>query len=204
VSTILFYSSSMLIAPRRLYLRAMGGWWLAAGSMIIFIAAQFSEIGVSLALRYWAGSYDDRQAPAPFVASTLYASFQHWRSTPSTLDTHSSFLTFGTGNATTDYWLKLYCILAAVNVSLYGLRVAFFLHRGVAASRIIYIRLIDSILGAPSESRLSYGRRGDADVVDSPIFRLDAHRSYSQPSLQGHGDHRSGWFVLFFLWMTSR
>ncbi|KAK4703719.1 hypothetical protein P7C70_g2503, partial [Phenoliferia sp. Uapishka_3] len=137
-----------------LYLRSMGGWWLAALSLSIFVAAQLAEIGVSLALRYWAASYDDEENSArQLVVMTLHTSLNRWRSVPSAMlhpfrSNEDLFSTTGYGNETTDYWLKMYVVLGLINLSLYAARVAFFLHRGVVASRIIYTELIDKILGA--------------------------------------------------------
>lgn len=45
----------------------------------------------------------------------------------------------------------MYLLLAGVNLFLYALRMGFFLHRGVVASRSIYTRLMDRILGARSQ-----------------------------------------------------
>ncbi|KAL8281440.1 hypothetical protein RQP46_006124 [Phenoliferia psychrophenolica] len=129
-----------------LYLRAMGGWWLAGVSLAIFVGAQAAEIGVSLALRYWAASYDDEENSAGhLLALTLHTSLNRYRSF---LAPHEPLMTMGTGNDTTDYWLKVYVVLGAVNLALYGGRVGFFLWRGVIASRTIYSELIDKILGA--------------------------------------------------------
>lgn len=43
----------------------------------------------------------------------------------------------------------MYCLLAAINLALIMARAAFFLWRGLCASRILYRRLISRILGAP-------------------------------------------------------
>ena len=86
--------------------------------------------GVSLALRYWAASYDNEEnSGAQLVAMTLHTSLNRWRSIPSMLlhplgARNEPFSTMGTGNDTTDYWLKVYVILGAVNLALYGGRVS--------------------------------------------------------------------------------
>lgn len=111
-----------------------------------------SATGVSLALRYWAGSYDDQDTVGSVVASTVHASLNRWTSFPTSAahiwtSTYSA-LHFGQGNEATDFWLQAYCVLAAINLAFYALRTGFFLQRGVVASRVIYVQLIGRILSA--------------------------------------------------------
>lgn len=119
-----------------------------------------SSTGVSVALRYWAGSYDDKQAESlgALAIAAVHHSVNRWRQGPDHLvsvvhSSSSSAMVLDEPNAvhTSDYWLKLYCILAVLNLALYGGRVAFFLYRGIVASRVIYTGLITNILGARSE-----------------------------------------------------
>lgn len=139
-----------------MYLKAMGGWNVFIFSILIFALAQLSEIGmsfahrpsleditdetsffiaVSLALRYWAGSYDTQATGQ----TPLYIS-NYWLSNYTTV--------FEEEPKDSDYWLKMYLIFAGVNLVLYGLRMGFFLYRGVVASRVIYTKLIARILSA--------------------------------------------------------
>lgn len=61
----------------------MGGWTLLAVSLLIFFGAQASEIAVSLALRYWAGSYDDNsQSIGTLFSTTFHHSLSRYRSIP--------------------------------------------------------------------------------------------------------------------------
>lgn len=155
----------------------MGGWWIAFFSLGIFVAAQVAEIGeclafcgcaeeltwcsagVALALRYWAGSYDDvENSFGQLFVATVHHAVGRWRSIPvqaiaafGSSRSDPMLSTLGQGNDMTDYWLKVYCGLALVNLSLYGVRVGFFLYRGVVASCVLYVELIDRILGARSE-----------------------------------------------------
>ncbi|KAL8280166.1 hypothetical protein RQP46_007496 [Phenoliferia psychrophenolica] len=57
----------------RYYLRAMGGWWPALVAFGFFGAAQLSEIATSVALRFWAGSYD-----SPSKAATVMHDTDFW------------------------------------------------------------------------------------------------------------------------------
>lgn len=128
----------------------MGGWTYFTASLSVFIAAQLAEVGVSVALRYWAGSYDDKQESlSSLTATSLHHSVNRWRAVPhlvaTTLQPDSDTV------HSSDYWLKLYVALAVVNLAFYGGRVGFFLYRGLVASRVIYSDLISRILGAPSE-----------------------------------------------------
>ncbi|KAL8276389.1 hypothetical protein RQP46_011187 [Phenoliferia psychrophenolica] len=106
-----------------LYLRAMGGWWLAAVLLAIFIGAQAAEIGVSLALRYWAASYDDEEnSTGQLAAMTLHTSINRWRALPSLFFPATEPLSPDVKS--TEYWLRAYVLLGALNIILYGGRVS--------------------------------------------------------------------------------
>ncbi|KAM0753978.1 hypothetical protein T439DRAFT_342117 [Meredithblackwellia eburnea MCA 4105] len=167
-----------------LYLKAFGGWTVGLLALAIFVGAQLSEIGVSLALRYWANSYDQQETSASqIIAITLHTSVNRWRAVASHMfQPVNTFATLTTFSTTSDYWLKLYCLIGFVNLSLYALRVGFFLYRGVVASRVVYVELIDKILGAKTRffdstptgrilNRLSKDMETiDQDVANSLMF----------------------------------
>lgn len=165
---------------RRLYIKAMGGWALLAVSLLIFFGAQASEIAVSLALRYWAGSYDDNsQSLGPLLSTTVHHSLSRYHSIPiffaSTISSSTRFVSsfaltptpstqlifsnttadavisrVGGGTEETRYWLLVYVGLAGINLLFYGARVGFFLWQGLVASRVLYDGLIARIMGSPS------------------------------------------------------
>lgn len=77
--------------------------------------------GVSLALRYWAASYDDQENSAgQLVAQTLHTSLNRWRAVPSLvlhpLRSTGLDAAMDAGNDTTDYWLKMYVVLGVINL----------------------------------------------------------------------------------------
>ncbi|GAA5908059.1 uncharacterized protein JCM6883_004104 [Sporobolomyces salmoneus] len=125
-----------------LYIRALGGQGPLSGFtwlliiVGVYVLAQISDVAVSLALRYWAQSYDTIEASAKslFVA-TIRSPLAHNAVESSTQ--HSP-----------DFWLSTYCIIALISLVLSSARVAFFLWRGVCASKEIYRLLISKILGA--------------------------------------------------------
>lgn len=142
-----------------------------------------SLTGVSVALRYWAGSYDDKQAESlgTLAVAAAHHSLNRWRQVPNHLvsfvhSSSSDAMVLDEPNAvhSSDYWLKLYCILAVANLALYGGRVAFFLYRGVVASRVIYTDLIANILGARSRSSRLGGvvRRFDKELTPHVTVRF--------------------------------
>lgn len=143
-----------------MYIRALGGWYICGGILMVFVVAQLAEVGVSIALRYWAQSYDNRQESVSSMAiAAIHHSAARWR-IRSEHATLSSMLSSQNLQASEindgrspSYWLKMYCVVAAVNLFFYGARVAFMLWRGLAASKTIYTELMEKILGAPSEFR---------------------------------------------------
>ena len=162
----------------------MGGWTLLAVSLLIFFGAQASEIAVSLALRYWAGSYDDNsRSIGTLFSTTLHHSLSRYRSIPfffsTTITTTTtrliSFFVPPTaavqdvvmekvgGNDDTRYWLLVYVGLAGINLLFNGARVGFFLWQGLVASRVLYSGLIARIMGSPSQSFRAWVLRMDGD-----------------------------------------
>ncbi|GAA5859422.1 hypothetical protein JCM1840_004609 [Sporobolomyces johnsonii] len=144
-----------------MYIRALGGWSMLAIIVGIYASAQLAEIAVNLALRFWAQSYDDHEANVHSIfAATVNTSVSRYRSLPGHIAAavRAPFVAASKVNTTgifdqdqhrdPDYWLKLYCILAVVSLALYSARVAFFLWRGLQASKVIYRQLIAKILGA--------------------------------------------------------
>ncbi|GAA5924113.1 hypothetical protein JCM1841_004577 [Sporobolomyces salmonicolor] len=144
-----------------MYIRALGGWSMLAIIVGIYASAQLAEIAVNLALRYWAQSYDDHEASLhSLFAATIHTSASRYRSLPGHFAAviRAPFVSATKFNTTgifdqgqhpdPDYWLKLYCMLAVVSLALYSARVAFFLWRGLQASKVIYRQLIAKILGA--------------------------------------------------------
>lgn len=93
----------------------------------------------------------------------------------------------GTGNAETDYWLWMYVVLGSINLFFYGARVGFFLWRGIAASRQIYVLLIVRVMAAPIRffSQTPQGRilnrlSKDMETVDQDLaMTLMFLRQYS-------------------------
>lgn len=138
-----------------LYIRALGGWTLLFFSLGLFAAAQGSEIAVSLALRYWAASYDNNhESVRDLFAASIHVSVSRYQSIFShvTLFAGVSPLnadSVGAGNATTRYWLFVYVILAGFNLLFYVLRMALFSYQGIIASRVLYRDLIFRIMHAP-------------------------------------------------------
>ncbi|BGP50526.1 Transporter of the ATP-binding cassette (ABC) [Rhodotorula kratochvilovae] len=141
-----------------LYAKALGAWKFAIGAFIIFVGAQFSDIAVSLALRYWAASFDNKEESfRAVVVSTLHHSMRRWQSLPAHIGMylHAGNGTLGSagiieGHETdSDYWLVAYCLLAVANLTLITGRVAYFSWGGIQASRRIYRQLIVRILQAP-------------------------------------------------------
>ncbi|SCZ89011.1 BZ3500_MvSof-1268-A1-R1_Chr1-1g00891 [Microbotryum saponariae] len=144
-----------------MYLRAMGGFRIACVSLSLFVLAHLSEIAVSLALRWWSSSYDHHRdvSTSAHIMSTLAMSANRWASLIQTVKhtllwapTSSSGMSISSlaqEQHSTDYWMKVYCVLVVINLVLYGGRVFFFLWRGIIASRIIYETLVIRILRAP-------------------------------------------------------
>lgn len=152
------------------YLKALGGLLPVLAIFAIFLGAQVVEIGVTIALRYWASSYD--------IVEGLIARMTAWtpRATSLAVMTFTrqygegdKVTSLGTGNSQTDYWLKvrlsslekesrrlltlslqIYVGLVGFSLLFYALRSGYLLWRGLAASRTIYVDLIDGILGAPT------------------------------------------------------
>ncbi|SCV71654.1 BQ2448_3242 [Microbotryum intermedium] len=151
------------VSPRVyfMYFRAMGGFRIACVSFSLFLLAHLSEIAVSLALRWWSSSYDHQHdvAISAHIMSTLQVSAKRWESlvgnvkhslvsTPSS-SSGMSINSLAQEQRSTDYWMRVYCLLVAVNLALFGARIFFFLWRGIIASRIIYETLVVRILRAP-------------------------------------------------------
>ncbi|GAA6053294.1 hypothetical protein JCM3770_006670 [Rhodotorula araucariae] len=141
-----------------LYLKALGAWKFAIGAFFIFVGAQLADIAVSLALRYWAASFDVKEESFHAVAvSTLHHSMRRWQSVPAHIATYlypGNDTIRATGiiedhETDSDFWLVVYCLLAVVNLTLMTGRVAYFSWGGIQASRRIYRQLIVRILQAP-------------------------------------------------------
>ncbi|GJN92324.1 hypothetical protein Rhopal_005354-T1 [Rhodotorula paludigena] len=141
-----------------LYLKALGSWRFVICVSAILLSAQFSEIAVSLALRYWAGSFDAKEESIQAMAvTTVHASMRRWQAVPAHMSTllHGSNDTIAASGfldsrkTDSDFWLKAYCAMAALNLTLITGRVAYFLWSGVRASRKLYSKLIKRILQAP-------------------------------------------------------
>ncbi|KAI5474447.1 ABC bile acid transporter [Pseudohyphozyma bogoriensis] len=141
------------------YLKALGGWTLAGACVAIFALAQLFEISVSLALRYWAGAFDNAShSVVQFFTSTARSAVQRSHAQfyypaqsvlLSSAADHDQISAYTGENASTDYWLRIYILLVALNMVFFAGRMAFFQYRGLSASRILYQRLINKILGAP-------------------------------------------------------
>ncbi|GAA5922614.1 uncharacterized protein JCM15063_003362 [Sporobolomyces koalae] len=112
-----------------LYFRALGGLFWVLVIIGAYFLAQLADIAVSLALRYWSQSYDTSASSVIHAFDWAVRSIKEQRHSP-------------------DFWLSMYCLIAVVSVVLGTARVAFFLWRGVCASRIIYRTLISNIVGA--------------------------------------------------------
>ncbi|GAA5893134.1 hypothetical protein JCM6882_003894 [Rhodosporidiobolus microsporus] len=145
------------------YVRAFGGPSILLLTFAILLSAQFSDIAVNAALRYWAQAFDNEEASAgSFIISAAQASARRWQAVPTHLAAMASYgmsTTASNGTVTAngiiskhshdpDFWLKMYCVLAAVNLTLITSRVAFWLWRGLIAGKTIYENLINSIFGA--------------------------------------------------------
>ena len=113
------------------YIRSLGSAAVIV-ALLLFAVAQLSQVATSLALRYWAQSYDTHSSMTMLVAA--------WRAVKATLDGDRHL-----------YWLKVYVGIALLNIVLNGVRIGYFQWRGVVASRAIYNRLLKAILAAPSE-----------------------------------------------------
>ncbi|GAA5950453.1 hypothetical protein JCM3765_004553 [Sporobolomyces pararoseus] len=121
-----------------LYIRALGGFTWLLIIVFVYVLAQVSEVAVNLALRYWAQSYDTIETSAKSIfVSSVRSPLVH-----SVRDDRSD------SRHNPDFWLVVYCVLALVSMLLSSARVAFFLWRGVCASKTIYRMLISRILGA--------------------------------------------------------
>ncbi|GAA6009491.1 hypothetical protein JCM10207_003801 [Rhodosporidiobolus poonsookiae] len=145
-----------------MYFRAFGGLPVIGITLAILLAAQLSDIAVNLALRYWAQAFDNTEASfGTLLASTVNHSVQRWQAVPTVVSgvfhVSSSAVREGQVHAADlisdhahdpDFWLKAYCLLAVANLTLITSRVAFWLWRGLAASKKIYSDLITNILGA--------------------------------------------------------
>ncbi|BGP12105.1 Transporter of the ATP-binding cassette (ABC) [Rhodosporidiobolus nylandii] len=142
------------------YFRAFGGIPIVLLSLGIFIAAQFADIAVNLALRFWAQTFDNKDTASALFSSAVQTSANRWRIVPTHLASSIGLAaSSSSGSLTTtgiisdhahdaDFWLRMYCILALVNLVLITGRVAFYLWRGLIASKVLYDDLISSILGA--------------------------------------------------------
>ncbi|GAA5979907.1 hypothetical protein JCM11641_007582 [Rhodosporidiobolus odoratus] len=143
------------------YLRAFGGLPIVLLTVAILVSAQLADVVVNLALRYWAQAFDNRESSfVPLVNMAVSESMQRWKAVPTHvagalgLASSASNGIFSAAGVISDhandsdFWLKTYCILALVNLVLITSRVAFWLWRGLIASRVIYDNLIRSILGA--------------------------------------------------------
>ncbi|KDE04356.1 hypothetical protein MVLG_05235 [Microbotryum lychnidis-dioicae p1A1 Lamole] len=160
-----------------MYLRAMGGFRIACVSLSLFVLAHLSEIAVSLALRWWSSSYDHHRdvSTSAHIMSTLAMSANRWASLIQTVK-HSLLWTPTSSSGmsisllaqeqhSTDYWMKIYCVLVAINLVLYGGR--------------------RFLLLVARHYRVAYHLRdaGDSNPACAyPILRLDAARSHSQPT----------------------
>ncbi|GAA5828043.1 hypothetical protein JCM11251_005706 [Rhodosporidiobolus azoricus] len=144
------------------YIRAFGGPSILLITLAILLSAQLSDIAVNAALRYWAGTFESKEASATFVLAAVHASAKRWQAVPAHLASIAGYTSDAIGNKRLvsaadvisehsndpDFWLKMYCILAAVNLVLITSRVAFWLWRGLIAGRTMYDNLIRSIFGA--------------------------------------------------------
>ncbi|GAA6043182.1 hypothetical protein JCM8097_008715 [Rhodosporidiobolus ruineniae] len=141
------------------YIKAFGGISIAFVTFGILIAAQLSDIAVNMALRYWAQAFDNQKTTVTALfMSAFRTSTQRWTSVPAHVtsvvglgaSSRTSITGIISGHETdSDYWLKMYCLLALVNLVLITSRVAFWLWRGLIASKVIYDNLIRAILGSP-------------------------------------------------------
>lgn len=142
-----------------MYIRALGGWSICGIILLVFVIAQLAEVGVSIALRYWAQSYDNRQESVSALAvHAVQHSIDRWRFNAQHASSRASSAFNMSSNLRSmdaaetrspNYWLRVYCGIAAINLAFYGGRVAFMLWRGLVASKTIYTELIEKILGAP-------------------------------------------------------
>ncbi|GAA6015204.1 hypothetical protein JCM11491_000503 [Sporobolomyces phaffii] len=121
-----------------LYIRSLGGFTWLLIIVGVYVLAQVSDVAVSLALRYWAQSYDNIEASVKsFFVATVRAPLAHAAASTDPATRHDP-----------DFWLLMYCLVALVSLLLSSARVAFFLWRGLVASKTIYRMLISRILGA--------------------------------------------------------
>ncbi|GAA5991641.1 hypothetical protein JCM10908_001069 [Rhodotorula pacifica] len=141
------------------YIRAFGGWGVLVAVLTVYGAAQLADIAVTLTLRYWAGSFEERQTSTlSFLAlggpaMRLHSAVRHIvPSVPNVTILSASPVASGTVAAeqgrSPDYWLGMYCLAALVNIILANARAAFFFWRGLKASSTLYSQLITRILGA--------------------------------------------------------
>ncbi|GAA5842131.1 hypothetical protein JCM9279_002796 [Rhodotorula babjevae] len=141
-----------------LYIKALGAWKFVFIAFLIFVGAQLSDIAVSLALRYWAGSFDAKERFHTVVASSIKNSVERWLYFPILIGRYVHPVTGGNVRAVgffderkndPDFWLATYCVVAVINLVLSAGRVAYFSWAGIGASRKIYRQLIVRILRAP-------------------------------------------------------
>ncbi|KAK4047206.1 Transporter of the ATP-binding cassette (ABC) [Microbotryomycetes sp. JL221] len=135
----------------RMYFAAMGGWKWVATAFAIFALAQMVDVYVQVALRYWANSYENKRSVSMLVVQGAQHAANRIRHAPATFvqNLRASGSDSTASGHSHDYWLKLYCLLAAVSCFTSSLRFGFWLYRGVVASRILYHDLIQRVLTAP-------------------------------------------------------
>lgn len=137
--------------------------------MFCLDAHEFFYKGVSLALKYWASSFDEQGTSLGLVHLALH------RLRSLLPSTGNDFYKRGIDDVSGDFWLRVYCGLAAVNLAFYALRAGFFLRRGVVASRAIYAQLVERILGARTRFFDStptgriLNRLSDIQVIDQEL-----------------------------------
>ncbi|KDE04353.1 hypothetical protein MVLG_05232 [Microbotryum lychnidis-dioicae p1A1 Lamole] len=144
------------VAPKTylMYFRAMGGFEIACVSLSLFVIAQAAEVGVAYALREWSSSYDHLHDIETNRWNHVARYSEH-------------------KTRSTDYWMRLYCTMAVINLVFSGARFAFFSWRSVIASRVIYQSLVTRLLRAPirffdstPQGRILNRLSKDVEVID--------------------------------------
>lgn len=126
-----------------------------------------ASLAVSLALRYWAGSYDSEPSSSVILLGRHFPSLLLTVALPqAALNDQDSTL----------YWLKAYVALSAVSLVLFGLRAGVFLLAGLRASRTLYDDITRKIFGSPirffdtvPSGRILNRLSKDLEIVDQDV-----------------------------------
>ncbi|KAM0790888.1 hypothetical protein ACM66B_004727 [Microbotryomycetes sp. NB124-2] len=132
-----------------MYFGAMGGWSWILAAFVFFALAQLFDVLVQLALRYWANSYERKESLTVFAVHAARTAVARTRISAAPDAAFASQSALGGHERDHEYWLRLYCALALVAITFSSMRFAFWLWRGVVASRVLYARLIERVLTAP-------------------------------------------------------